>query len=116
MNRMPLLPTDNDVRFNNAAAPGLVADPCLNGRERVTLKNLHPSGGTVRFSLPGIRLRTAYIFEDRTFAPEPVLHTLLIEPDAERFTMVWASRYSKPYPISELLQVNVDYETKREKK
>jgi hypothetical protein len=104
---MPLPPHDFDSRFNNAAAPGLVTEKPLTGRETVTLKNLHPTLPSVRFKLPGLRFRTAYIFEHQTFKPLPVPDTLIIEPDDHRFILVYRSRYVGRLPWNQLKQVTI---------
>jgi hypothetical protein len=51
--RAPLLPTDFDRRFMNAAAPGLIASGYLRGDEPVIATGVAPSGG-VSFQLPGV--------------------------------------------------------------
>lgn len=51
--RMPLLPTDFDRRFFNAAHPDLIADGYLEGNETVSITNASPEG-SIRFDLPGI--------------------------------------------------------------
>ncbi len=49
----PMLPTDFDRRFFNAASPGLVAPGYLNGDEAVVIVNASPEG-RVAFNLPGV--------------------------------------------------------------
>jgi hypothetical protein len=110
--RMPLPPVDFDIRFNNAAAPDLITDKALTGRETVILKNFHPRRGTVRFKLPGLTIRTAYIFEHQTFKPRPVPDTLIIEPDEDRFILVYRSHYSGRLPWTQLKQVTIREENR----
>lgn len=107
---MSLPSLEYDTRFNNAAAPDLVTKKGLTGKETVTLKNLHPDYETLRFKLPGCLFRVAYIFEHQTFKPKPVPDTLIIEPDENRFTMVFRSHYSGPFPWSQLKQVTIHEE------
>ncbi len=52
--RAPLLPTDFDRRFFNAASPGLIAPEYLQGNERVVIENAAPEGRMV-FPLPGVQ-------------------------------------------------------------
>lgn len=52
--RAPLLPKDFDVRFFNAASPGLIAPEYLRGDEPVLIENASPQG-TIRFNLPGVQ-------------------------------------------------------------
>ena len=51
--RMPLLPTDFDRRFFNAASPGLVAPGYLRGDESVLVENAS-AGGLLQFELPDV--------------------------------------------------------------
>lgn len=51
--RMPLLPTDFDRRFFNAASPGLIANGYLKGNEPVLIEGATPSG-RLTFNLPGV--------------------------------------------------------------
>jgi hypothetical protein len=51
--RKPLLPRDFDLRYHNAAAPGLVHKPYLRGDERVCIEGMSPAGTEV-FDLPGL--------------------------------------------------------------
>jgi hypothetical protein len=51
--RMPLLPTDFDYRFFNAASEGLIAPGYLNNNEPVMVENATP-GSRLFFHLPGV--------------------------------------------------------------
>lgn len=52
--RAPLLPTDFDAKFFNAASPGLIAPEYLKGDEPVVIENATPNG-RLEFNLPGVR-------------------------------------------------------------
>jgi len=108
--RMPLLPENFDPGFYNAAPPDLISTPHLKGNESVFLKNLHAGSDTVTFNLPGIHFSTSYIFKHQTYKKVPVLDTLIIEPDENRFIMVFRSHYDGPEKLSHLIQVNVHEE------
>jgi hypothetical protein len=54
--RHPLLPTDFDYRFWQAAHPDLVAEPWLQGDEAFELQNLLPGWETLKGRLPNIGL------------------------------------------------------------
>ena len=88
-NRHPLYPNDLDDRFF-LCSPADQQPACfLRGGEPVILTNLTP-GGRLAFSLP----RVAFGFETMFFNSEPVqhwgkLHTVILEPDAERVVLVW---------------------------
>lgn len=109
--RMPFPPADFDIRFNNAASPGLVMTEPIKGHEKVTLLNLHPTAETVSFTLPGLTLKTAYIFEHETKKPEAVADTLILEPDENRFMMVFRTRYQGSMSWTKLIQVTIQDET-----
>ncbi len=111
-NRMPLSPVDADIRYNNAAHPGLVTPLPLTGKETVTLVHLHPEREKVTFALPDLRLTTAFTFEHETVKPRPVLDTLIIEPDDNRFILVYRSFYSGPMPTALIRQVAIYEDTK----
>jgi hypothetical protein len=108
--RMPLPPLDADIRYANAAPPDMITKKPLSGRESVVLKNLHPILRTIRFTLPGLMLRTSYVFDNRIVKPVPVLDTLILEPDNERFILVFRSRYSGDLPWNQLKQVRIHEE------
>ncbi|MBB4275602.1 DUF2169 family type VI secretion system accessory protein [Rhizobium mongolense] len=54
--RHPLLPTDFDFRFWQAAHPDLVAEPWLTGNEEFALENLLPRYPLLEGTLPAVRL------------------------------------------------------------
>lgn len=54
--RHPLLPTNFDDRFWQAAAAGMVIEPWLDGGEPFTLTNLHPVHAELSGSLPRMRM------------------------------------------------------------
>ncbi len=97
-----------DTRFYNAATPDLVSETPLTGTETVVLSNLNPETSRIKFNLPGINLFTSYIFQDRTERTQPVLDTLVIEPDENLFTMVWRSKVPDTDNLKNLKQVNID--------
>jgi len=87
-------------RVYNAAPAGLAV--CrLTGRERVKLWNLHRKEALFEFDLPGdtpeLVLQPPGI-EARML--DPLLQTVLIEPDEDRVTLTWAGvmQVAMPYP------------------
>lgn len=110
--RMPLPPEDFDPRFNNAANPFLITEKPLTGKENVILTNLHRSSETVRFRLPGLVLKAAYIFRHETEKLTAVPDTLVIEPDENRFILVYRTTCTGPHPWSRLIQVTIHEEIK----
>jgi hypothetical protein len=88
--RMPLLPTDFDRRFFNAASPGLVAPGFLKGNEPVVVANASPSG-RISFNLPGVlppqcrvelRGRQDHQMQTR-------LDTVIINTDENLLLLIW---------------------------
>jgi hypothetical protein len=90
--RQPLLPLDFDIRHYQSAPKDQQAPSFLRGGERAALLNLTPSG-VMRFTLPVVRLLLETRFQDGTRVdhPQPLLHSVIIEPDHARFTLVWHS-------------------------
>ena len=88
--RAPLLPTDFDPRFFNAASPGLIAAEYLTGNEAVVVENASP-GGRMSFHLPGagppkirVQLRGR---EDELL--ETNLDTVIVNTDENLLLMLW---------------------------
>jgi len=88
--RKPLLPTDFDRRFCNAASPGLIAPGHLCGDEEVVVIGMAPEG-RVEFALPGIDPPCCLV-EKRVGAPvmlQGVLDTVVVDMDHRTLTMIW---------------------------
>jgi hypothetical protein len=87
-------------RMFNSAPAGLAV--CrLEGAERVSLWNMHARHELLEFDLPGDRPKL--VLEPPGVAPrelEPLLQTVLIEPDEDRVTLTWAGvmPVAMPYP------------------
>lgn len=88
--RQPLLPEDFDDRFYQCAPQDQQAPAFLRGGEPVVLLNLSP-GGELRFTLPEVPLyfETRFYTGDRKIHPPSQLHTVILEPDFPRVSMVW---------------------------
>lgn len=87
--RCPFLPEDFDERYFQSAPEDQQTD-YLQGGEEVVLSNLTPAGLT-RFFLPG-NLQLPVSFRHRNEAVEDVpsvASTLLVEPEANRFQLIW---------------------------
>ncbi len=93
-----------DFRMTNGASLGLQL-PYLKGNEVCVLTHMHPKQREFRFRLPGDRPR---IWTDgrkgKLNETQPVLHTLVIEPDEGRVSVVWcgAAQALRPYLPDEL--------------
>jgi hypothetical protein len=73
-------------------APAGLATHRLYGGERVQLWNVHPERELFEFDLAGDRPR--FMIEPPGVKPremEPLLQTVLIEPDLDRVTLTWAA-------------------------
>ena len=86
--RAPLWPKDVDPRLMNAAAPGLVANPGLEGGEAVRLIGFHPDG-PLGFTLPRLRLQAKFYRRTGTTRTAMRLDALQLEPDDSSLTLYW---------------------------
>jgi hypothetical protein len=90
--RQPLLPADFDERFFQCAPIDQQAPQFLTGGEPVVLLNLSPAG-TLRFTLPKTYLGFETHFYDGTQVIHKTrkLHSVIIEPEFPRVSLVWHS-------------------------
>lgn len=86
--RAPLWPLDFDLRFFQAAAPGLIASSYLKGGELVTLDGVS-SDGAIGFTLPLHRLAVQSVFRKRVDHRMLALDAVQIEPDERSVTLIW---------------------------
>ncbi len=86
-NRAPLLPSDFDERFFNAA-PSDLQLPFLRGGEQISLNHLTPNG-TLSFTLPAWRLKISIIAKGKAIDIIPVMDTIVIEPDKLEVQLTW---------------------------
>jgi hypothetical protein len=89
--RKPFVPDDLDDRFFMSAPLDQRPPGHLIGGEDVELTHMTPSG-TLRFKLPRVVLgfETHFNGSDSTVHRQ-VLHSVIIEPDHPRVSMVWQS-------------------------
>lgn len=89
--RLPLLPHDFDDRHYQCTPSDQQAPQFLRGGEPVALRNLTPGGGDVRFFLPRVFLGFETIFYTGPHMRHepPKLHTVILEPDVLRVSLVW---------------------------
>lgn len=90
--RFPLLPEDFDDRHYQCAPADQQAPQFLSGGEAAVLINLSPRG-ELRFTLPRVFLGFETFFTDgeRRMHERPRLHTVIIEADFPRVSLVWHS-------------------------
>jgi hypothetical protein len=90
--RFPLLPDDFDDRHYQCAPVDQQPPRFLSGNEQVTLLNLTPQG-KLYFQLPRVFLgfETFFYTGERQLHSPPKLHTVILEPDFPRLSLVWHS-------------------------
>ena len=105
-NVFPFLPADFDSRYFQCA-PRISRSPICRAARPVLLVNLTPDGRR-EFALPSVEMPMVF-FRRRADRVEMkgTLDTLLFEPDAERFSMVWRASLKLQRDIFEIPQVVV---------
>ncbi len=86
--RAPYFPADLDPRFFQAAPADQVYPGHLQGGEPVQIQNAAPVG-VQRFVLPTCQLEVAARIRGKVEEPAMRIETLLLEPDRERFSLLW---------------------------
>jgi len=110
--RQPLLPEDFDERFFQCAPEDQQTPAFLRGGEPVVLRGLTP-GGDVSCVLPKLFLNFETRFYDRTveFHKERRLHTVIIEGDYPRVSLVWHSALPCHFKVQKLARTVVTLKT-----
>lgn len=103
--RMPILPSDFDYRFFQAASEDLIARPHLRGGERVRVSNCS-EWGDLDFQLPTDKVGlTARWTRGRVEKMLAALDTVVLEPTIGRVMLVWRRALVCERKASELLSV-----------
>ncbi len=110
--RQPLLPKDFDDRFFQTVPADQQPPGFLRGGEPVVLSGLTP-GGTLRFQLPKVFLGFDTRFYDgsRQLHMERKLHTVILEPDYPRVSLVWHSSVPCHFKVHKLERTIVTEKT-----
>jgi hypothetical protein len=110
--RQPLLPEDFDDRFFQCAPPDQQAPGFLRGGEPCALYRLTP-GGDLRFHLPKVFLGFDTRFYDgtRQLHTDRKLHTVILEPDYPRVSLVWHSALPCHFKVQKLDRTIVTLKT-----
>ena len=110
--RQPLLPDDFDERFFQCAPTDQQAPQFLRGGEPVVLLNLSPNA-EVRFLLPKIYLGFETRFYDGSREIHNVrhLHSVILEPDYPRVSLVWHSALPCHFKVQKLERTVVTLKT-----
>jgi hypothetical protein len=93
-----------NIRAANGASLGLQF-PYLKGNEKIRLTNIHPTKQDFVLQLPGDRPKIWVDGRNGTLKPTtPVIHTIVIEPDEGRLSIVWrgSAPALRPYMDEEL--------------
>jgi len=106
--RCPLLPLDFDERYFRSAHPDLCSPRHFRGGEPVRVRNA-TRDGELRFVVPGVRFEIKASLQGRGSHLDPVIDTVLIEPDLGRVSLSWKA--TLPCPRKFLL---IDYVRVRE--
>jgi hypothetical protein len=110
--RQPLLPADFDDRFFQCAPEDQQSPSFLRGGEPVVLYRLTPAGD-LRFSLPRIFLGFTTHFSDGSTAihKERRLHTVIIDGDVPRVSLVWHTALPCHFKVQKLERTIVTLKT-----
>lgn len=101
--RQPLLPRDFDIGFFQCAPLDQQAPRFLRGGEPVLLRNLSPRGD-LRFLVPKVYLgfETRFLDGSRQVHQTRHLHTVIIEPDFPRVSVVWHTALQCHFKVHKL--------------
>ncbi|MEM9194364.1 MAG: DUF2169 domain-containing protein [Myxococcota bacterium] len=105
--RMPLPPLDQDERFHQAAAPGLIMTSHARGGELVELNNVSAKGA-IRFELPKLSFFVGALIDRKMTEFRPALDTIVIRPSDDRtLELTWRSAVPLPRPIRRCSAIQV---------
>ena len=106
--RMPLMPVDFDVRFNNAAHSSLQFDDPLVAGERIAVLGMHQDG-LWQVELPALSVRiSARLHDGRRLVVRPPMDTVLVEPGREAVEITGRHMFSVGRGASLLREIRVD--------
>jgi hypothetical protein len=108
--RMPHLPSDYDERYHNAASPDLIATPHLVGGEKVLVVGAS-ADGDLTFFLPKAKISVTVWMRGQKSVIDPVLDTVVIEPDDKRISLTWRASLPCPRRFLQIEAVVVDLRT-----
>ncbi len=94
--RAPYLPVDFAVDHHRAAPAGLSSPAHLRGGEGVSAVGVRRRGGALSFTVPPPAFEVSFRVRGRDTTIEPVLTTVVIEPDASRVLCTWHAALACP--------------------
>lgn len=104
--RMGLLPSGYraqqgdgvDARFYQEAPLGLALSG-VRGDEEISIEGMHPERPVISFHLPGPPPRIVFTVEGQPVAPPVRTHSIIVEPAAERVSLVYGATVELPRPF-----------------
>lgn len=111
--RQPLLPEDFDERFYQCAPEDQQTPHFLSGGESAAISGLTRDGKVLRFFLPRIHLgfETRFYDGSREFHKNRNLHTVILEPDFPRLSLVWHTALPCHFKVQKLEKTIVTLKT-----
>jgi hypothetical protein len=101
----PFLPEDfNPLHFQSAPADQRLK--AVQGGEPVQCINLS-MGGVLRFSLPRVEVPVTFVTDKRQERKQPMLDTVLLEPDEQRLVLTWRTRVPLGRKLIQLREIKV---------
>ncbi|MGB0128042.1 MAG: DUF2169 domain-containing protein [Rhodocyclaceae bacterium] len=112
--RQPLLAEDLDYRYFQCAPSDQQAPEFLAGGESVVLLRLTP-GGDLRFTLPKLcfAFETRFYDGSREIHQNRQLHTVILEPDFPRVSLVWHSALPCHFKVQKLERTVITFADNR---
>ncbi len=112
-NRQPLLPENFDDRFYQCAPQDQQTPYFLTGGEPAAVSGLTPDGKVLRFFLPKIYLgfETRFYDGSREIHKNRNLHTVILEPDFPRVSLVWHTALPCHFKVQKLERTTVTLKT-----
>jgi hypothetical protein len=110
--RQPLWAEDLDDRYFQCAPADQQAPDFLHGGESVVLQGMTP-GGRLDFALPRLHLGfdTRFVDGSRELHRNRKLHTVILEPDHPRVSLVWHSALPCHFKVHQLERTIVTVKT-----
>lgn len=110
--RQPLLAEDLDDRYFQSVPADQQAPSWLHGGEPVVLLGLSPQG-PLRFNLPKLYLgfETRFYDGSRELHKQRKLHTVILEPDFPRVSLVWHSALPCHFKVQKLERTVITLKT-----
>lgn len=106
--RMPLMPADFDIRYNNVAHPSLQLEEPLGAGERIAVLGMHEDG-LWQADLPGVPVRiSARLHDGRRIDVRPHVDTVLVEPGKDEVQLTLRQAFAVGRGKSLLREIRVD--------